>query len=417
MMHNRRNTIWLLINALLLIGIFTGQAVFFNLAYLFGGLIVLSLAWSWLAVRGVRVGRRTTSRRSQVGRNFTENFSVRNAFFLPKLWLEVRDHSDLPGHKASHVVPPLLPNSDYSWQVDTPCIVRGAFRLGPMTVISGDPFGLFMTPREINASERMIIYPRSVPITQFKLPIGLISGGDPQRHITHNVTTNAAGVRDYVSGDSINRVHWKSTARRGKLVVKEFEIDPLVDIWMLVDFSAESLMEDPSIRRFAENGAIIPNGTGLPPSTEEYAVVIASSLAAHFIEKERAIGFVGYVPEREMYQPERGHRQLTRILETLAIARSQSQYNLKEMLSLETPNLTRGATVIVITSSLDDSWIAEFNVLARRGIRPMCIYIDPTTFGGMPSDEVRGRLNLMKVPTIVIKKGDNLTAALAQRPY
>lgn len=416
MMHNRRNTIWLLINALLISGIFTGQAVFFNLAYLFGGLIVLSLMWSWLAVRGVRVGRRTTSRRSQVGRNFTERFSVRNAFFLPKLWLEVRDHSDLPGHKASHVVPPLLPNGEYTWQVDTNCIVRGEFRLGPMTIISGDPFGLFMTPREINASERMIIYPRSVPITQFKLPTGLISGGEPQRHITQNITTNAASVRDYVSGDSINRVHWKSTARRGKIIVKEFEIDPLVDIWLFVDFSAKSLIEDPSVKRFADNGAVIPDGSAIPPSTEEYAVVIASSLAAHFMEKERALGFVGYVPDRELYQPERGHRQLTRILEALAIARSQSQYNLKEMLSLETPSLTRGATVIIITSSLDDSWIAEFNVLARRGIRPMCVYIDPTTFGGASSDEVRGRLNLMKVPTIHIRKGDNLTAALAQRP-
>ncbi len=416
MMHNRRNTIWLLINALLIIGIFTGHAVFFNLAYLFGGLIVLSLMWSWLAVRGVRVGRRTTSRRSQVGRNFTERFSVRNAFFLPKLWLEVRDHSDLPGHKASHVVPPLLPNSEYIWQVDTNCVVRGEFRLGPMTIISGDPFGLFMTPREINASERMIVYPRSLPITQFKLPTGLISGGEPQRHITQNITTNAASVRDYVSGDSINRVHWKSTARRGKIIVKEFEIDPLVDIWLFVDFSAKSLIEEPGVRRFADNGAVIPDGNAIPPSTEEYAVVIAASLSAYFMELERALGFVGYLPERKLYQPERGHRQLTRILEALAIARSQSQYNLKEMLSLETPHLTRGATIIIVTSSLDDSWITEFNVLARRGIRPMCVYIDPTTFGGASSDEVRGRLNLMKVPTIHIRKGDNLTAALAQRP-
>ena len=142
-------------------------------------------------------------------------------------------------------MPPLLPGKAYEWRVDTQCIVRGEFSLGPMTVISGDPFGLFMTPRNISASERMIVYPRSVPITQFRLPIGLISGGEPQRHITQNITTNAAGVRDYVPGDSINRVHWKSTARRGKIIVKEFEIDPLVDIWMLVDFSVESLFDAP----------------------------------------------------------------------------------------------------------------------------------------------------------------------------
>lgn len=416
MMHNRRNAIWLLINVLLLVGLFTGQAVFFNLAYLFGGLIILSLLWSWLAVRGVRIGRKTRSRRSQVGYNFTEHFSVKNAFFLPKLWLEIRDQSNLPNHKASHVVPSLMPNGLYEWRVDTQCIVRGEFELGPMTVISGDPFGLFMTPREINASERMIVYPQSVPITQFKLPIGLISGGEPQRHITQNITTNAAGVRDYVFGDSINRVHWKSTARRGKIIVKEFEIDPLVDIWMIVDFSAEALFDAPSVRRFGNDGPALPHAQGIPASTEEYAVVIASSLAEYFVGKERALGFVGYTPHRDFYQPERGHRQLTSILETLAIARSRGEYNLKTLLSLETPNLTRGATVIIVTSSLDDSWIAELNILGRRGVRPMCVYIDPATFGGGNSDDVRGRLNLMKVPTLVIKQGDNLSAALAERP-
>lgn len=415
-MHNRRNAIWLLINVLLIIGISTGRTVFFNLAYLFVGLILLSLLWSWLAVRGVRMGRRTRTRRSQVGRNFTEYFSVRNAFFLPKIWLEVRDHSDLPGHKASHVVPSLLPRQEYEWRVDTQCIVRGEFQLGPMTVISGDPFGLFMTPRQINASERMIVYPRSVPISQFRLPVGMMSGGEPQRHITQNITTNAAGVRDYVPGDSINRVHWKSTARRNKIIVKEFEIDPLVDIWMFIDFSSESLVEEASIQRFGDMGPAIPSSTGIPPSTEEYAVVIASSLTTYFLDIERALGFVAYTPSREVYQPERGFRQQTRILETLAVARSQSELSMKQMLTLETPKLTRGATVIIITSSLDDSWIAELNVLTRRGIRPMCVYINPTSFGGYSSDEVRGRLNLMKVPTLVVNQGDNLSAALAERP-
>lgn len=118
-MRNRRNAIWLLNIVLLLLGIFTGQSVFFNLAYLFAGLIVMSLLWSWLAVRGVRIGRRTRTRRSQVGRSFVEHFSVRNNFLLPKLWLEVRDHSDLPGHHASYVVPTLLPRSQYEWRADT----------------------------------------------------------------------------------------------------------------------------------------------------------------------------------------------------------------------------------------------------------------------------------------------------------
>jgi uncharacterized protein (DUF58 family) len=415
-MQNRRNTLWLLIIALLLIGLFTGQAVFFNLSYLLGGLIILSLLWSLLAVRGVRIGRRTRTRRSQVGRNFSEMFVVRNTWLFPKLWLEVRDHSTLPGHRASHVVPTLFPHRRYEWRVDTPCIVRGEFQLGPMTVISGDPFGLFLTPRVINATERMLIYPAIIPITTVNLPRGLVSGGEAQQHMTQNVTTNAAGVREYVPGDSINRIHWKSTARRGKLIVKEFEIDPLMDIWLMVDFSAASVVEETSVERDNVTGSVIPGGHAIPPSTEEYAVIVAASLASHFIESERALGFAAYTPNREVYQPERGHRQLTNILESLTVARSVSEHSLQEMLALEIVNIARGATLVVVTSSLDKTWINEIQLLTRRGIRPMCIFVDPSTFiGGKSSDEMRGMLQLARIPTITIRKNDNLTVALAQR--
>jgi len=419
-MHHRRNSLWLLIIALLLTGLFTGRAVFFNLAYLFGGLVFFSLLWSWLAVRGIQIGRRTRTRRSQVGRNFSETFTVHNRSLLPKLWLELRDHSDLPGHRASHVVPSLGLRRLYTWHVETPCVVRGEFQLGPMTVISGDPFGLFLTPRRINATERVLVYPAIVPINAIKLPTGLVSGGEAQRHYTHNVTTNAAGVREYVAGDAINRVHWKSTARRNKLFVKEFELDPLVDIWLFVDFSIHSLNEDASVQRIGQTGTVIPGGQNIPHSTEEYSAVIAASLTTHFIEIERALGFVAYVPNREWYQPERGQRQLTRILETLAVARSQSERTLKEMLSLETPHFTRGATIVIITSALASDWISEAQLLARRGIRPMCIYVDPMTFAAPPashsSDEVKAKLQFAKIPSLFISKGDNLSAALQQRP-
>jgi hypothetical protein len=55
---------------------------------------------------------------------------------------------------------------------------------------------------------------------------GLLSGGEALRRRTHYVTTNASGVRDYAPGDSFSRIHWRSTARRNRLIVKEFELDP-----------------------------------------------------------------------------------------------------------------------------------------------------------------------------------------------
>ena len=262
-MQNRRNTIYGLLILCLLAGLFTGRAFFFNLAYLFVALLVISFLWSWLSVRWISIGRRTQARRAQVGRTLEEAFIVRNHAWLPKLWLEVRDHSDLPGHRASHVVPPLGIRGTYRWSVQTPCLARGEFRLGPMTLVSGDPFGLFLTPRRLAATSSVVVYPATVEVPNIEMPVGVLSGGEARRRRAHFVTTNAAGVREYAPGDSFNRIHWRSTARRDHLMVKEFEIDPLVDIWLFMDFSASSLVEHPSVQRASHTVWLQPRH--LPP--------------------------------------------------------------------------------------------------------------------------------------------------------
>ncbi len=213
-MQNRRNAIYGLLILILLTGLFTGRAFFFNLAYLLGGLLIVSLIWSWTSVRWIAISRKTRARRAQVGRNLDEVFAVSNRAFLPKLWLEIRDESDLPGHRASHVVPALGARASYRWYVETPCLVRGEFRLGPMTILSGDPFGLFLSPRKLGATSKVIVYPATVPINKFELPMGMLSGGDAERRRAQFITTNAAGVREYVTGDSFNRIHW--AAQRAK---------------------------------------------------------------------------------------------------------------------------------------------------------------------------------------------------------
>lgn len=415
-MQNRRNIVYVLLILCLLTGLFTGRAFFFNLAYMFGGLIIISLIWSWFSVRWIILGRKTRSSRAQVGRHLEEEFSVRNQVLLPKLWLEVRDHSNLPGHNASRVVALLGSGKGQRWQIQTLCTVRGEFQLGPMTLVSGDPFGLFVTQRHINATSHVLVYPRIVQIDHFNLPMGMLSGGEAQRRRSHYVTTNASGVRDYTPGDSFNRIHWRSTARTGKLVVKEFEIDPLVDIWLFADFSRTSLVESPSIERVNGDGPIIPtHGSILPPSSEEYVAVLAASLSRYFINLERSVGFVAYTPSREIHHPERGNRQLTRILESLAVARSTTHYNLHEMLTLETPYFTRGTTLLVVTSSVNKEWVKEAQILGRRGIRVMCIFIDAGTFDPAVSasaDEVVGLLRVAKIPVVVAKQGDDLADVL-----
>jgi uncharacterized protein (DUF58 family) len=412
-MPNRRNGIYGLLLFCLIAGLVTGRGFFFNLSYLFGALLFFTFVWSWSSVNWVRISRQTRARRAQVGKTLDESFSVRNNGFVPKLWLEVRDHSDVPGHNPSAVVPVLLPRRTYRWSAQTTCVVRGEFTLGPITLISGDPFGLFQVTRHIGATSRILIYPATVPIHNFAAPSGLLSGGDAQRQRTHFVTTNASGVREYAPGDSFNRIHWKSSARKDRLLVKEFELDPLADIWMFLDMSAQSLFERPySVEGLPTTELFIP------PSSEEYAVIVAASLVQYFVLKERALGFVTYNPHRTVYQPDRGNRQFTRVLEALAVAHSTADITCEQMLALEGHHMSRGTTVIVITADPSDAWIREATLLVRRGLRTIAVILDPLSFGATDArsvDQTQLLLEANGVITYVVHQGDDLTVVLSQR--
>ena len=91
---------------------------------------------------------------------------------------------------------------------------------------------------------------------------------------------------------------------------------------------------------------------------------------------------MSYGQTREVLQPDRGHRQLTKILETLAMTRAEGEIPLTQVLLSEGERLGRGVTLVVITPSLDPSWVAAARDLARRGVRLVAIVVDPASFGG-----------------------------------
>lgn len=366
-------------------GLFTGRSLFFHLAYLLAALILLAFVWAWTGINWIHLRRQTRARRAQVGRPMEERFAVRNSSSLPKLWIEVRDESDLPGHQASQVVNSLPPYQERAWTIRTICQQRGRYTLGPITLYSGDPLGLFKMNRALSPTSNIVVYPPTVDIPHFPLPTGLLPGGDALRRRTHYITTNAAGVRDYVPGDSFNRIHWRSTARRDRLIVKEFELDPLSDVWIFLDMDQSAHAKLPHEEEGPENHApfwIRPKVYKLPASTEEYSVAVAASLAQHFLRLDRALGIVSYGQRREVIQADRGERQLTKILETLAVIRAEGQVPLPEVIRAEAQQLPRGTSVIIITPSNDLKWVLSARQMERAGLRLVTVVVDSATFGG-----------------------------------
>ncbi len=415
-MPNRRNAFYALIIFCLLLGFISGRAFLFNLAYALGAVLLGAFIWSWTSVNWLTISRYTLARRAQVGRTLDEYFAVRNTnLLLPKLWLEIRDQSTLPNHNASNVVPTILPRRQYRWETHTVCSKRGEYTLGPMTIVSGDPFGLFQFPRHIAAQSRIIVYPPTVSIHRFVTPLGTLSGGEAVRRRAHFITTNAAGIRDYQPGDSFNRIHWRSTARKDRLLVKEFELDPLADVWIFLDLSLASLVERPAAR--TENGNIFAPPPNLPPSTEEYGITVAASLAQYFVEKGRALGFLTYAPRREIVQPDHGPRQLTRILEILAVARSETNLSLAQLLALEANYLTRGTTAILVTACNDEDWVAEVHTMIRRGIRVICVLLDRRSFGDHVDSTpgLRAMAEAAGAMVYTIRQDDDLATVLSYR--
>jgi uncharacterized protein (DUF58 family) len=347
---------------------------------------------------------------------------VVNTGLLPKVWLEVHDHSDLPVHRVSQVLNALPPKRARHWAVRTICRRRGRFTLGPLTLVSGDPLGLFEFTRDLKATSNIVVYPAMIPIPSFVPPLGQLPGGDAVRQRTHYITTNVAGVRDYAPGDSFNRIHWRSVARTGRLIVKEFELDPTADIWLFLDMAQEVQYSQPITEAEPEDPWIaILRGHRTPdvelePATEEYIVTVGASVAQHFIHKDRAVGMISYAQGREILQPDRGHRQLTKMLETLAVIRAQGQIPLTQVLLSEGERLGRGATLVVITCSLDRRWVAAARDLNRRGIRMVAILIDPQTFGGPQGPEqILAELQASRVPVYVVHNGDDLARALSHQ--
>ena len=365
--------------------------IFYTLLVVF----LVCLVWSTASIFRFRITREPTSLRAQVGQVLEERLSIANTGFWPKLWLEVRDHSNLPDYNPSRVVS-LGPLASASWLAGVRCRRRGEYHLGPVAVSTGDPFGLFRWTRFVTPTFRLLVYPATIALPQFDLSRGDLSGGSSQSYGPHQPTARAASVRDYVPGDPLSHVHWPSTARARRFIVKEFELDPTSDVWLLLDLQAEA-----------------QRGRG-EESTEEYGVAVAASLAKRLLEVDRAVGLAINDRAPVCVAIDRGPRQLVRVLECLAVVRADGSRRFAEFLLAESFRLSRNTTAIVITPSEDESWVEALKLATRRGAQAIVVFLEPRSFEGIEGgSDMASALVASGVPVYLVKQGASLAEALA----
>jgi uncharacterized protein (DUF58 family) len=415
-MTTSQRVVLLLLVVSTLAGFITGSQFYYRLAYLWAFLYAGSWVISKLALRNLEFHRTARAIRSQVGQIFEERFEVRNKSRLPRLWLELRDESPLPGSRGSQVLSLIGGRESRSYLVRTRLMERGVFPLGETVVSSGDLFGLFPVSISFPAVESLLVYPMMVDVPAFPSPQGWLSGGEALRRRTHTITANAAGVRDYASGDPLNRIHWLSTARRNRLIVKEFELDPLAEVWLFVDaarFAHASLPRE--ALKLDEREMWRPNvKIPLPPSSEEYAVSIAASLARYYLQRGRVVGLAFAGKIYRVLPAERGGRQMGKILEALALLRAEGSLPMQGLVETEARNLPRGSTVVLITPAAGDALVMTVEMLERRGMRPVVVLLDAASFGGSKgADRTADHLAILRVPVCRVSNGDDLSTALS----
>jgi uncharacterized protein (DUF58 family) len=401
----------------LVAGAVTGQPLYYRLSYLWALLLIGSWIMSWLSLRGVQVRRTARTLRSQVGQVFEERYEIFNTSRLPRLWIEVRDESSLPGSHGSHVLTLIGGREMRTYLARTRLTERGVFPLGPTVLGAGDLFGLFPVQHSFENEDSLLVYPMMVEVRSFPNPPGLLPGGEALRRRTPQVTSNAAGVREYNPGDPLSRIHWLSTARRNRVMVKEFELDPLADVWVFVDGMRGTHFARQGPQKEYEPQDVWRQRTKfeLPPSTLEYSVSIAASLARFYLSRSRAVGLVTSGQILRVLPSDRGGRQLGKILESLALMHAEGNVPLTGLVEGQARYLPRGSTVVLVTPSPSNDVIQSVDLLMRRGLRPVAVLLDASSFGAFYSGEsLAESLKAMGVSVCQIKFGEDLSNALSE---
>ncbi|HEY9077120.1 MAG TPA: DUF58 domain-containing protein [Anaerolineaceae bacterium] len=417
-----RGVFWVVL--ILLIGsyagaILTDSILFYRLVYLTGGILVVSFLWSLFAVAKLSVRRSERVHRHQVGQVFEERFEINNRFPFFRLWIEVLDQCPLPGKAGSRVLSWIGGNQKRAYISYTQLHTRGLFPLGPTTLISGDPFGFFRVKRVFKEKESLLVLPYVEEIEKFSSPPGVLPGGRAIRRRTPESTPQAAGVREYMPGDSLNRIHWPITVKRDRLMVKEFEQDPHSDVWIIIDGQESVHRRSANPYRHSQNDLVWWRSFNveIPADTFEYSMTAAGSIANYYIKQGRAVGVICDGQIQVAITAERGERQLNKILDSLAYLEPKGETSISSLVEAQTRHLPRGSTIVLITPSTAPIIEITYHQLQQKSLWPVFVYIDGDLIASDEDNKnVRKSNTIWNIPVIRISSQDTIKQELERGP-
>jgi uncharacterized protein (DUF58 family) len=347
------------------------------------GLWLVAYLWARSLARGLKFERQASSAWSQVGEEVRQQFILDNESRLPASWIELHDHSTLPGARAGLATS----MGGLSWEAleeRLTCLQRGVFPLGPTTIRTGDPFGIYTTRLQHPTAASLMVLPRIIPLPVVPTLPGGPSGDGRTGPASQEQTVDAGGVREYVPGDSLRAIHWPTSARRDGLYVRLFDSAPARRWWIVLDMFT---------------GAHVGDG---PTGSEECAVTLAASLADEAVRLGEAVGLATHGLRWTWLPPQRGEEQRWRILRALAQV-SPGASPLATVLQSVRRELGENPALAIVTPATDEAWTGALMPLIEWGATLQVWLLDPVTFGGEgDAGRLASRLARLQIPSAIL---------------
>ncbi len=269
---------------------------------------------------------------------------------------------------------------------------RGRYAFEDVRAELADPFGLERAVVSLPAPGALLVYPRLARLDRLFSESGAHSHDGRRLLLRRPSGFELHSVREYEQGESLRRVHWPSTARRGQLMVKELEDAPRDEVAVLLDADSRSVVGE----------------------SFDVQVRAAGSIVDAYVRRGRRAVLVVNSERREIQQVHAPAADWRRALELLAAVEPTGTGSAARLLAEEHGPAARALDLAVVTARLEPALVDRLvqRALARRNVS--LVYVDTATFNGVsPRPEpALLRLQAAGVPVAVVRAGDNLAAQL-----
>jgi uncharacterized protein (DUF58 family) len=382
---------------------FQGGFVSWFLFYSVVPLIAYSFFISFYRIQHLKVARVLQKDSMLAGDDLIVTINIKSHMPIPLFFLVVRDnlpkalelHAKAEGklyQSGSQAIlfPLFKRNISYTYKLNA--VPRGVYEFEHVTMYSGDLFGFLHKESKVKLGRTIFVYPRYQDIHSWSLyetqPTGMNRSGQK----ASNDFSQAVSVRDYMPGDRLSWIHWKATARRNKLVTKNFEIQQSDDFVIFLDRSKQLYRShgDPAF---------------------EKAISLAASIVKNSVNKGTPVSFHSVGKDYVEFLMGTGKKFEADIFYHLAQAEADGERSFPSTIQNHLYKIPKGSTVIIISSDLSNLFTKQLGELISDRIHisycyvPSAPYLDPNAYAAF------SKLSRQQVDVRPII-GDNFNEAL-----